>query len=165
MNGSDYVGDDETKSYYVSSQSNWAYSCSGTFASVTSNSSDYVKNTTYEISNDLYVTAHICPVSLKYYGFCLRQGKYVVTLHFAEICRFTIANTFKELLDDRVLENFNPKAAIGTAKKEVIRSFNASVKQDHMLRIHLYWAGKGSLPANEPLISAISVTPGMKSPQ
>ncbi|KAK2975985.1 hypothetical protein RJ640_000097, partial [Escallonia rubra] len=115
-NGSDYVKDDQKRSYYVSEQNNWAYSCSGTFESDTANSSDYVKNNTDDISND----------------------------------------------DDRVLKNFNPKAAAGAANKEVTRSFNASVKQDDTLRIHLYWAGKGSLltpPAtNGPLISAISVT-------
>ncbi|KAK3032708.1 hypothetical protein RJ639_035152 [Escallonia herrerae] len=170
-NGNDYVGDDETKSYYVSSQSNWAYSCSGSFVSKTANSSDYVKNNTDENYNDdLDVTARICPVSLKYYGFCLRQGKYVVTLHFAEIVyseredhSILDERVFDVYIqDDRVLENFNPKAVAGTTKKQVICDYSASVKEDHTLRIHLYWAGKGSLSStatNGPLISAISVTP------
>ncbi|KAK2967497.1 hypothetical protein RJ640_010138 [Escallonia rubra] len=169
-NGSDYVGDNETKSFYVSSNNNWAYSCSGTFKSDTANSSDYVKNTSCGISNDIYVTARTCPVSLKYYGFCLHKGNYTVTLHFAEIV-YSEKEDYSSLgervfdvyiQDDKVLENFKPKAAAGSAKKEVICTFNASVKQDHTLRIHLYWAGKGSLftpPAtNGPLISAISVT-------
>ncbi|KAK2977050.1 hypothetical protein RJ640_011661, partial [Escallonia rubra] len=184
MNGNDYVEDDQKRSYYVSSQNNWAYSCSGIFSSETANSNDSVKNTTYDFSNDVYVTARLCPVSLKYYGFCLRQGSYTVTLHFAEIVysepedhsilsersgfifiivSFHYCKHYYGTLvqDDRVLENFNPKAAAGAAKKVVIRSFNASVKQDHTLRIHLYRAGKGSVfnpPAtNGPLISAISV--------
>ena len=32
----------------------------------------------------LYKTARFCPVSLTYYGFCLRKGSYTVELHFAE---------------------------------------------------------------------------------
>ncbi|KAK3032713.1 hypothetical protein RJ639_035157, partial [Escallonia herrerae] len=171
INGSYYVGDNETKSYYVSSQSNWAYSCSGTFMSETANSSNYVKNITCGISVDAYATARLCPVSLKYYGFCLRQGKYEVTLYFAEIVYsegedYSIAGerAFDVYIQgDKVLDNFNPKAAARAAKKEVIRRYNASVNKDHTLCIHLYWAGKGSLynpPAtNGPLISAISVTP------
>ncbi|KAK2972681.1 hypothetical protein RJ640_000101 [Escallonia rubra] len=176
MNGSDYVKDDQKRSYYVSSQNNWAYSCSGTFKSETANSSDYIKKTTCEISDDVYVTARLCPVSLKYYGFCLRQGNYTVTLHFAEIV-YSEGDDYNILgervfdiyiQDKRVQTNFNPKKAARGPKKDFSLIYNASVNKDHMLRIHLYWAGKGSLftpPAtNGPLISAISVTPGMKSP-
>ncbi|KAK3036931.1 hypothetical protein RJ639_030896 [Escallonia herrerae] len=177
MNGSNYVEDNKKRSYYVNSQNNWAYSCSGTFESETANFSDYVKNTTCEISNDVYVTARLCPVSLKYYGFCLRQGNYMVTLHFAEIVYSEPED--HSILGERVFDiyiqderketNFNPKVAARGAKKDVSRSYNASVNNDHTLRIHLYWAGKGSFlipPAtNGPLISAISVTPGMKSPE
>ncbi|KAK3032705.1 hypothetical protein RJ639_035149 [Escallonia herrerae] len=175
FNGSNYVGDNETKSYYVSSQSNWAYSCSGTFISETVNSSNYVKNITCGVSNDVYSTARLCPVSLKYYGFCLRQGNYTVTLHFAEIVysepedlSILGARVFDIYIqDERVETNFNPKVAAHGAKKDVSRSYNASVNKDHTLRIHLYWAGKGSVfnpPAtNGPLISAISVvTPERK---
>ncbi|KAK2977048.1 hypothetical protein RJ640_011659 [Escallonia rubra] len=177
MNGNDYVEDDQKRSYNVSSQNNWAYSCSGAFDSEIVNSSDYVKNTTYGISNDIYVTARLCHVSLKYYGFCLRQGKYVVKLHFAEIVysegedhSILGERVFDVYIqDERVQENFNPKVAARGAKKDVILNYTALVKQDHTLRIHLYWAGKGSLftppGTNGPLISAISVTPGMKSPQ
>ncbi|KAK2992259.1 hypothetical protein RJ640_005746 [Escallonia rubra] len=135
-----------------------------------------MKKTTCEISNDVYVTARLCPVSLKYYGFCLRQGNYTVTLHFAEII-YSEGDDYSILgervfdiyiQDKRVQTNFNPKNAARGPKKDFSLSYNASVNKDHMLRIHLYWAGKGSLltpPAtNGPLISAISVTPGMKSP-
>ncbi|KAK2967488.1 hypothetical protein RJ640_010129 [Escallonia rubra] len=145
--------------------------------SETAISSNYHKNITCGISNDVYATARICPVSLKYYGFCLRQGNYTVTLHFAEIVysepedlSILGERVFDIYIqDERVQENFNPKVAARGAKKDVILNYNASVKEDHTLRIHLYWAGKGSLftpPAtNGPLISAISVTSGMKSPQ
>ena len=33
----------------------------------------------------LYMNARISPISLKYYGFCLKEDTYVVRLHFAEI--------------------------------------------------------------------------------
>ncbi|KAK3036934.1 hypothetical protein RJ639_030899 [Escallonia herrerae] len=172
INGSNYVADNETKSYYVSnsSESNWAYSCSGTFLSEDANSSNYQKNITCGISNDVYATARICPVSLKYYGFCLRQGNYTVTLYFAEIVyseREDHSILGERVFDvyiqgERVETNFNPKVAARDAKKDAILTYNASVKEDHTLRIHLYWAGKGSFltpPAtNGPLISAISVT-------
>ncbi|KAK3036920.1 hypothetical protein RJ639_030885, partial [Escallonia herrerae] len=158
--------------------SNWAYSCSGTFLSEDANSSNYQKNITCGISNNVYATARLCPVSLKYYGFCLLKGSYTVTLHFAEIVyseREDHSILGERVFDvyiqvERVETNFNPKNASGDAKKDASRQYyNVSVKEDHTLRIHLYWAGKGSLftpPAtNGPLISAISVVTGMKSAQ
>ena len=33
----------------------------------------------------LYTTARGSPLSLTYYGFCLKNGNYTVKLHFAEI--------------------------------------------------------------------------------
>ncbi|KAJ9183155.1 hypothetical protein P3X46_007058 [Hevea brasiliensis] len=83
----------------------------------------------------LYKTARLCPVALTYYAFCLHQGKYDVTLHFAETVY---------------------------AKEEDYSSQGKRVF-DVYIQIHLYWAGKGSLynpPAlNGPLLSAISVIP------
>ena len=32
-----------------------------------------------------YKTARLSPLSLKYYGICMRKGNYTVQLHFAEI--------------------------------------------------------------------------------
>lgn len=52
------------------------------------NSSDYIKRVKcgFSVSEaPLYEKARFSPISLKYYGFCLHNGKYSVTLHFAEI--------------------------------------------------------------------------------
>ena len=35
--------------------------------------------------SQLYTNARLAPVSLTYYGRCLANGNYTVTLHFAEI--------------------------------------------------------------------------------
>ena len=52
-----------------------------------------------------------------------------------------------------------------TDQKINVTKYTVPVDQDGLLAIHLYWAGKGSsgyIPYyNGPLISAISVTPGI----
>ena len=45
---------------------------------------------------EIFQTARIAPLSLKYYGLCLRKGSYKVTLHFAEIM-FSDDQTFSSL--------------------------------------------------------------------
>lgn len=42
---------------------------------------------------ELYTEARLSPLSLKYYGLCLKNGDYRVMLHFAEIL-FTDDKTF-----------------------------------------------------------------------
>ena len=63
---------------------------------------DDEQNTRYiAVSNssllpDLYTNARVAPVSLTYFGYCLENGNYLVTLHFAEIL-FTDDNTYRSL--------------------------------------------------------------------
>ncbi|OMO93952.1 hypothetical protein CCACVL1_06242 [Corchorus capsularis] len=121
----------------------------------------------------LYKTARVAPISLKYFGFCMKDGFYTVKLDFAEI-------TFKEeaehksrgnrlfdvLIQDRkVLSDFNIKDLAGGLNKNISQTFQAEVKENS-LEIHLYWAGKGSKRGSYelygPLVSAISVEPVLK---
>ncbi|GMI72909.1 hypothetical protein HRI_000960200 [Hibiscus trionum] len=114
----------------------------------------------------LYKTARVAPISLKYLGFCMKNGLYTVKLDFAEI-------TYKEedyhksrgnrLFDvliqgTKVLADFNIKEVAGGQNQNVSKTFQAEVKGNN-LEIHLYWAGKGSkrgaFELYCPLVSAI----------
>lgn len=73
--------------YYVS-ETNWGYSSAGNYMDNDKKSQKYTISNSSDLSMDhpeLYVTARIAPVSLVYYGFCLKNGRYTVKLHFAEI--------------------------------------------------------------------------------
>ncbi|XP_037493816.1 probable LRR receptor-like serine/threonine-protein kinase At1g07650 [Jatropha curcas] len=124
----------------------------------------------YSDGAPLYKTARIAPISLKYYGFCMKNGKYRVRLHFAEIMYgenkdpSSKGNRFFDVAiqDQKVLENFNIREAAMGVNRSVTLDFVATVR-NHRLEIHLYWTGKGSIhiPVEYygPLISAISVSP------
>ena len=88
IDGNHYYQDNTSSSYYVNPNGNWAFTSSGSFLSARTNSSDYIKKVKCGISvaeAPLYEKARLAPVSLKYYGYCLHNGNYSVTLHFAEI--------------------------------------------------------------------------------
>lgn len=62
-----------------------------------------------------------------------------------------------------MLENFNIEDESGGAGKPLVKTFTVVVTS-HTLKIHFYWAGKGTtgIPVRGvygPLISAISVDP------
>lgn len=64
-----------------------------------------------------------------------------------------------------VLKDFDIAAKAGGPGKAIVETFTAEVR-DHTLKIHLYWAGRGTTGIPErgvygPLISAISVDPSM----
>lgn len=66
-----------------------------------------------------------------------------------------------------VLKDFNIAAEVGGPGKPIVKMFNVSVTS-HTLKIHLYWAGRGTTGIPQrgtygPLISAISVDPSMLS--
>ncbi|PKI32723.1 hypothetical protein CRG98_046897 [Punica granatum] len=119
----------------------------------------------------LYMTARLSPISLTYYGFCLENGNYTVTLHFAEIM-FSRNNSYTSLgrrifdiyIQGRlVFKDFNIEDAAGGVGKAVTRNFNTTIANT-TLEIRLYWAGKGTtaIPSKGvygPLISAISINP------
>lgn len=66
-----------------------------------------------------------------------------------------------------MLKDFNIAVEAGGNGKPIIKNFTTSVT-DGTLEIRLFWAGKGTISIPEkgfygPLISAISVTPGISS--
>ncbi|KAI3836468.1 hypothetical protein MKW98_008229 [Papaver atlanticum] len=120
---------------------------------------------------DLYTTARLAPVSLKYYGLCLRPGNYNVTLHFAEImfpANQPNNGPGKRIFDVSIqgksfLKDFNIAEEAKGVGKRVTKELNIDVTNG-TLEIHLYWRGKGtsSIPFRSvygPLISAITVEP------
>lgn len=75
--------------FYMSN--NWAFSSTGNFMDNDLDADVYIKTNTTSLSNvssmdsELYTTARVSPLSLTYYGYCLLNGNYNVSLHFAEI--------------------------------------------------------------------------------
>lgn len=173
-NGVYYQADaqpDGVSTFFLSDDKSWGYSSMGIFI-VSTNDQYTVKKSCGIYSDDapLYKTARVAPISLKYYGFCMKNGKYRVKLHFAEIMYgenkdpsskgsrfFDVA-----IQDEKVLENFNIREAAMGVNKNVTLEFSTTVR-NHQLEIHLYWTGKGSIRTPTeyygPLISAISVSP------
>ena len=89
--GIEYEGDFESMgaaSLYTSSDNLWAVSNTGNFIS-NPNGPQYLTQTGSQITgtldSELYKTARISPSSLRYYGLGLKNGRYSVELHFAEI--------------------------------------------------------------------------------
>ncbi|XP_027340612.1 probable leucine-rich repeat receptor-like serine/threonine-protein kinase At3g14840 [Abrus precatorius] len=152
---------------------NWAFSNTGYFLDNGTAAEAYIQENNTRLSMPdftLYQTARVSPISLTYYGFCLENGDYTVTLHFAEIM-FTDDDTYSSLgrrIFDvyiqgvRVLTDFNIANAAGGVGKETIQRFPTSVN-NNSLKIRFYWAGKGTtdIPYKSiygPLISAISIS-------
>ncbi|THG05552.1 hypothetical protein TEA_026938 [Camellia sinensis var. sinensis] len=81
------------------SQTNWAFSNTGEFLFDHRPLSTYIWTNTSRLSmqnSELYMDARLSPLSLTYYGFCLQNGNYTVSLHFAEIM-FTNDKTYASL--------------------------------------------------------------------
>ncbi|KAA0066718.1 putative leucine-rich repeat receptor-like serine/threonine-protein kinase [Cucumis melo var. makuwa] len=159
---------------------NWAISNTGIFLDDDGASRDEYtatnSSTLSMINPELYTTARVSPLSVTYFGFCMGNGNYTVSLHFAEIM-FTDDKTFSSLgrrifdvyLQKKlVLENFNIVDAAGGVGKAVIKKFPVTVVNG-TVEIRFYWAGKGTnaIPVSGvygPLISAISVDPDFEPP-
>ncbi|XP_038686565.1 probable leucine-rich repeat receptor-like serine/threonine-protein kinase At3g14840 isoform X2 [Tripterygium wilfordii] len=175
LNGITYADDTDAASSarYYQSKSNWAFSSTGEFTDDDRSPKSYTwKNTTKLTENipELYTEARLSPLSLTYYGFCLRKGKYTVDLHFAEIM-FTAEkeniSVGRRIFDvyiqgTRVLKDFNIEDEADGLGKATVKNFPAEVNNDTM-EIRFHWAGKGTtgIPVKGvygPLISAISVT-------
>ncbi|KAF9621299.1 hypothetical protein IFM89_019385 [Coptis chinensis] len=168
--------------FYYGPDRNWAFSSTGSFMDNDLDADVYVERNTSVISNvsgpisELYMTARVSPLSLTYYGLCLGSGNYTVKLYFAEII-FQNDSSFRSLgrrvfdvyiQGHLVLKDFDIVVEAGGPNKPIVKTFNASV-QSNTLKIHFYWAGKGTtgIPNRGvygPLISAISVDPNFKPP-
>ncbi|XAR50821.1 Non-specific serine/threonine protein kinase [Bertholletia excelsa] len=164
------------------SRQNWAFSSTGNFMDNDIDNDVYIVTNTSTLHNvsmsgsALYTTARVSPISLTYYGLCLMNGNYTVKLHFAEII-YTDDQSFDSLgkrvfdvyiQEKMVLKDFNIKSAAGGAGKPLVKNFIVVVTSN-TLKIHFYWAGRGTTGIPErgvygPLISAISVDPNFKPP-
>ncbi|XP_024019976.1 probable LRR receptor-like serine/threonine-protein kinase At1g07650 isoform X2 [Morus notabilis] len=183
INGQKYEADREQRGasmFYLSQD--WALSSTGNFVDNDMDADTYIETNTSTISNvsglisELYTTARVSPLSLTYYRLCLMNGNYTVRLHFAEII-FTNDRSFYDLgkrvfdvnvQEKLVLKDFNIEDEAGGAGKPIVKNFTAVVT-NNTLKIHFYWAGKGTTGIPDrgfygPLISAISVDPNFKPP-
>ncbi|KAJ6991968.1 hypothetical protein NC653_015347 [Populus alba x Populus x berolinensis] len=167
-----YLNDTSTSDFFRSPNDDWAYSYSGDYFWAKINDSTLVRNSTCEVSSPeakLDNNFRLAPVSLTYYGLCLSNGKYHVTLHFAETLYSKgedNSRVGKRVFDvyiqkERVEKDLNIKEALRGQNEELKKQYTTKIR-DGSLEIHIFWTGKGSLynpPAiNGPLISAISVT-------
>lgn len=92
----DFIG---AAGYSLNKDNSWALSSTGNFLEDHEYKDNYTvaSNAPLSMTNaELYKTARISPLSLTYYGFCLQNGSYNVTLHFAEIV-FSNDNTYSSL--------------------------------------------------------------------
>ncbi|PPR92782.1 hypothetical protein GOBAR_AA27895 [Gossypium barbadense] len=155
---------------YTSTDEQWAVSNAGNFIS-NPKGNRYVAMTDSQITetleSELYKTSRISPSSLRYYGLDLKNGKYSVELHFAEI-EMEDSSYWKglgrRLFDvyiqgEKVLEDFNIQKEAGGSKKALVKTFEANVTNT-IMEIHFFWAGKGTccIPYQStygPLVSAI----------
>ncbi|XP_048129591.1 probable leucine-rich repeat receptor-like serine/threonine-protein kinase At3g14840 [Rhodamnia argentea] len=170
-----------TASSFFQRAYDWAYSSTGHFLDNGTDQSTHIADNVSVLSMDnagLYMNARLSPISLTYYGYCLINGPYNVSLHFAEIT-FTGNESYSSLgrrafniyiQGQLVWEDFNIEIEAGGVGKPVIKNFNATVTNS-TLEIRFYWAGKGTyniptIGVYGPLISAISaVHPGYEPPR
>ncbi|KAK4710936.1 hypothetical protein R3W88_005449 [Solanum pinnatisectum] len=119
-------------------------------------------------NSELYTTARLSALSLTYYGRCLENGNYTVTVHFAEIVirdNRSFQSLGKRMFDvyiqgERKLKDFDIRTTAGGVDKALTRKFNASV-EDGILEVRFQYAGKGTTAVPRrgsygPLVSAIS---------
>ncbi|XP_049371777.1 probable LRR receptor-like serine/threonine-protein kinase At1g07650 isoform X1 [Solanum verrucosum] len=127
-------------------------------------------------NSELYTTARLSALSLTYYGRCLANGNYTVTLHFAEIVirdNRSFQSLGKRMFDvyiqgERKLKDFDIRTTAGGVDKALTRKFNASV-EDGILEVRFQYAGKGTTAVPRrgsygPLVSAISFEANFKPP-
>ncbi|CAN4105675.1 unnamed protein product [Withania somnifera] len=172
----DYAGDagvDGGSARYFSASTNyWGLSSTGDFMDDNNDqNARFIESTPSKSLSELYNNARMSPLSLTYFRYCLRNGSYNVSLHFAEIS-YTNDSTYNSLgrrvfdiyiQEKLVWKDFNIVDEADGVQRPVVRHFNTSVT-DNFLEIRFYWAGKGTIriPSRGhygPLISAISVKP------
>ncbi|KAI7731220.1 hypothetical protein M8C21_002676, partial [Ambrosia artemisiifolia] len=159
------------------SNDHWGFSSTGNVWNV-DNYPYTIKNVSRLAMKDseLYTAARLSPLSITYYGRCLKNGKYKVTLHFAEII-FSGNNSYRSLgrraFDVYTqgaikLKNFDIKKEAGGTDKAIIRTIKNIWVTNGTLEIRFQYAGKGTTVVPSPgvfgpLISAISMELETKS--
>ncbi|KAL5839250.1 hypothetical protein ACOSQ3_011958 [Xanthoceras sorbifolium] len=184
VNGSTFEGDEiggGAATYHLNDDANWGFSSTGDFTDDDDEQNTrYIADSDSSLISNLYLNARIAPLSLTYFGYCLENGNYLVTLHFAEIV-LTDDNTFRSLgrrifdiyVQDKLVEkDFNIKAEASGVLKPYSKIYNVTV-ENNILEIRFTWAGKGTTAIPKrgiygPLVSAISVVdpnfkPGKKN--
>ncbi|KAE8659039.1 DNAse I-like superfamily protein isoform 2 [Hibiscus syriacus] len=129
---------------------------------------------TANMSNQLYATARVSPLSITYYRYYLENESYSVRLHFAEI-EITNSTRYGRLgrrifniyiRDQLVEEDFNIEAEAVGILTPLTKHYNANVTNGE-LEIRFYWDGKSTqaIPVrgvHGPLISGILVDPNFR---
>ncbi|KAH7860200.1 hypothetical protein Vadar_010547 [Vaccinium darrowii] len=158
----------------------WGFSSTGHFWDVNRTPEYYVaKNMSVLTMNDsqLYTRARLSPLSLTYYGRCLANGNYTVTLHFAEIIfrdnrsYWSLGRRMFDIYiqDIQAWKDFDIEAAAKGVDKAAVLTLNNVTVKNNTIEIRFYWAGKGTrnVPIRGtygPLVSAISVVSNFKPP-
>ncbi|KAE8728740.1 putative LRR receptor-like serine/threonine-protein kinase [Hibiscus syriacus] len=176
MNGKTYIGDRTFgtggAATLYQNNDNWGFSSTGDFRDDNDELNSQARFTRVVSSPDLpelYTTARLSAVSLTYYQFCLENGNYTVTLHFAEIQfsnNASYASLGRRLFDiyiqDEIVEkDFDIVVETKAVLAPYAKPYNVSVTNNR-LEIRFYWAGKGTQAIPDrgtygPLISAISL--------
>lgn len=174
-----YEQDDEAggAAKFVPRRPEWGFSSSGEFW-FRKISSDYIARNNSILRMDgseLYMEARISATSLTYYGSCLGEGNYTVTLHFSEI---VFADNSVDSLGRRIFDIYIQEKLVykdfdirkeASATSKVVKKIFQHVAVNDAIEIRFYYAGKGStaIPVRGvygPLISAISVESEFKPP-
>ncbi|KAK4858616.1 hypothetical protein QYF36_019449 [Acer negundo] len=155
---------------HLNHDANWGFSSTGDFADDDDEqNTHYIADSDSSLISELYTNARIAPLSLTYFGYCLENGNYLVTLHFAEIL-FGNDTTFRSLgkrifdiyVQDKLVEkDFNIEVEASGVLKPIAKPYNVTVANNSLV-IRFNWAGKGTTSTPKrgvygPLVSAISV--------
>ncbi|GJX37029.1 probable LRR receptor-like serine/threonine-protein kinase isoform X1 [Tanacetum coccineum] len=165
-----------TKFYH--DPNSWGFSSTGSQLDV--NKTEYISTNVSILTmnnSKLYTQARLSPFSLTYYGRCLANGNYTVTLHFAEIV-FRDNQSYKSLgrrafdvyiQGENVFKDFDIRQKAGGVDKAVEIPITKVRVINKTLEIRLQYAGNGTtaVPVRGvfgPLISAISIESEFKPP-
>ncbi|GKC18930.1 probable LRR receptor-like serine/threonine-protein kinase isoform X1 [Tanacetum coccineum] len=152
--------------HFIPTSDHWGLSNTGSLWDANDTSNEYIATNVSVLAvnhTELYTTARHSPLSLTYYGRCLANGNYTVTLHFAEIV-FRDNKSYQGLGRRGAIKFKNydiENEAGGVDMEKVERIINVTVT-NKTLEIRLQYAGKGSTAVPQrglygPLISAISI--------
>ncbi|OMO86361.1 hypothetical protein CCACVL1_09617 [Corchorus capsularis] len=177
INGKTYIGDRSFgfaggATLYQNLNNKWGFSSTGDFRDDGDENNmltRFIATVQSSTLSELYTTARLSPQTLTYYQYCLENGTYNVTLHFAEI-QFSNNASYASLgrrmfdiyIQDEVFEkDFDIEAEAKGALTPFTKSYNVSVTNGR-IEIRFYWAGKGTQAIPDrgihgALISAISL--------
>ncbi|KAI3521587.1 hypothetical protein L1887_11058 [Cichorium endivia] len=165
---------------FVPSRDHWGYSSTGSLFTSNNTSSRYIATNVSMLTmngSELYTNARLSPQSLTYYGRCLANGNYTVTLHFAEIV-FRDNRSYQSLgrraFDIYVqginqFKNFDIRSEAGGVDKPITKIITNMPVTNGTLEVRFQYAGKGTTVVPQkgvfgPLISAISMQSEFKPP-